>query len=71
MLAARAAGIFPLMPLVNRLSERPVDVPVQTVMWWGGMRGALVLVVALSLSQLDDQVRASAGGSELSATWIQ
>ena len=71
VLVARAAGIFPLMPLVNRLSERPVDVPVQTVMWWGGMRGALVLVVALSLSQLDDQVRASAGGSELSAAWIQ
>ncbi len=71
VLIARASGIYALMPLVNRLNARAVDVPVQTVMWWGGLRGALVLVVALSLSQLDGAVLAAAGGSEQSAAWIE
>ncbi|WP_418317051.1 cation:proton antiporter [Piscinibacter sakaiensis] len=71
VLIARASGIFTLMPLVNRVSEHKVDLPVQTVMWWGGMRGALVLVVALSLSQLDEQVLAAAGGSEQAPAWLE
>jgi CPA1 family monovalent cation:H+ antiporter len=48
-IVARAIGIFPLIPLVNRIQKEKIDSRYQTIMWWGGLRGALALVMALSL----------------------
>jgi CPA1 family monovalent cation:H+ antiporter len=47
---ARAISIYGLFPIVNRLPNiERVDARYQTVMVWGGMRGAMTLVLALSL----------------------
>jgi CPA1 family monovalent cation:H+ antiporter len=47
---ARAVSIYGLFPIVNRLPNiERVDVRYQSVMVWGGMRGAMTLVLALSL----------------------
>ncbi|MEO5510253.1 MAG: sodium:proton antiporter, partial [Longimicrobiales bacterium] len=48
--AARAISIYGLFPIVNRLPNiERVDLRYQTIMVWGGMRGAMTLVLALSL----------------------
>ncbi len=50
MLLSRAALIYGLMPLVGRLpGSRPVGMPYQAVMFWGGLRGAIALAIVLSL----------------------
>ena len=50
MLISRAALIYGLMPLVGRLpGSQPVGLPYQTVMFWGGLRGAIALAIVLSL----------------------
>ena len=50
MLLARAVIMFVLMPLVNHLpGSRPVELPYQFVMFWGGLRGAIALAIVLSL----------------------
>jgi CPA1 family monovalent cation:H+ antiporter len=47
---ARAVSIYGLFPIVNHLPNiERVDARYQTVMVWGGMRGAMTLVLALSL----------------------
>lgn len=71
ILVARAVGIYPLIALVNRYLPERIDVRYQTIMWWGGIRGALVLVMALGLSSFDAQVLANLGGSGTSAGWLQ
>jgi len=49
---ARAAGIFGLFPFVNRLpSVEKADARYQAVMVWGGLRGAMSLVLAMSIPQ--------------------
>jgi monovalent cation:H+ antiporter, CPA1 family len=49
-LLARAVSIFGLFPLVNRLPAiEKVDTRSQAVIVWGGLRGALSLVLAMSL----------------------
>jgi monovalent cation:H+ antiporter, CPA1 family len=49
-LIARFVSIFGLFPLVNRLPNiEKVDWRNQTVIAWGGLRGALSLVLAMSL----------------------
>lgn len=49
-LAARACSVFGLMYLAHRLfSLERVSLGLQTVIWWGGLRGALALGIALSL----------------------
>ncbi len=50
MLLSRAVVIFGLVPLVGRLpgAER-IDRGYQAVMYWGGLRGAIGLALALSL----------------------
>lgn len=49
-LVARGISIFGLFPFVNRLPNiETVDWRNQTVIAWGGLRGALSLVLALSL----------------------
>lgn len=50
MLIARAASVYGLMPIVGRLpSAEPVQRRYQTVIFWGGLRGAICLAIALSL----------------------
>ena len=48
MLVARALVIFGVLPLVGSLSE-PVGRRYQAVMFWGGLRGAIALAIALHL----------------------
>jgi monovalent cation:H+ antiporter, CPA1 family len=51
-LAARAIGIFGLFPLVNRLpAVEKADARYQAVMVWGGLRGAMALVLAMSIPE--------------------
>jgi CPA1 family monovalent cation:H+ antiporter len=70
VLVGRAAGIFPVIPLVNRFVPKRIQGQFQVILWWGGMRGALVLVMALSLSQFDAAVLATVG-PESSPGWAQ
>lgn len=50
MLLARAVVIFSLVPLVGRLpGAEQIDRRFQAVMYWGGLRGAIALAIALSL----------------------
>ena len=50
VLVARALGIFTCVPLLNRLAPiEAISRPCQVVMFWGGLRGAVTLALALSL----------------------
>ena len=50
VLLARALGIFTCVPLLNRLAPiEAINRPYQVVMFWGGLRGAVTLALALSL----------------------
>jgi len=48
VLLARAVSVYPLC-LLFRFGTRPVSFAEQHVLWWGGLRGALGLALALSL----------------------
>lgn len=50
--AARAVSIYAIFPLLNKLPwvER-ADFPHQTAMAWGGLRGAMCLVLALAIPE--------------------
>lgn len=51
VLIARAAVTFGLLPLVGRLpGSEPINWRYRTVLWWGGLRGAVALALAFSLS---------------------
>ncbi len=53
MVAARAIVVFGLVPMISHFSaEEPIDTRYQAVMWWGGLRGAIALALALSLGEL-------------------
>jgi CPA1 family monovalent cation:H+ antiporter len=53
MLISRAVVIFGLLPLSSRLpGVEKVSRPFQTVMWWGGLRGAIALAIVLSLENM-------------------
>ena len=47
-LLARAVTVYPLCLLFRR-SAKVISIPTQHVLWWGGLRGALALALALSL----------------------
>jgi len=52
MLISRAFVIFTLAPMVGRLpGTEAVSRPYQAVMYWGGLRGAIALAIALSLPE--------------------
>lgn len=56
MLLSRAAMVYGLMPLVGRLpGSAPVSLGYQTVMFWGGLRGAIALAIVLSLPPFEFQ----------------
>jgi CPA1 family monovalent cation:H+ antiporter len=47
---ARAAAVYGLIPVVNRFSKaEAVDRRNQTVLFWGGLRGAVALALVLSI----------------------
>ncbi len=50
VMIARGVAIFGLVPAVGRLpGSEPIDARFQTVLWWGGLRGAVALALAFSL----------------------
>ena len=52
VLVARSITIFGLVPVINRFpNAEPVDLKYQTIMFWGGLRGAVALALALSLPE--------------------
>ncbi|CAN5588375.1 hypothetical protein BH20ACT15_BH20ACT15_10310 [soil metagenome] len=59
VLVSRPLAIFPIMPLLNRLSRLPeVGVRNQMVLVWGGLRGGVALALALAIpASLPDQER--------------
>ena len=50
VLAARALTVYPLCLLFAR-SRWAIPMPAQHVLWWGGLRGALGLALALSMPE--------------------
>ena len=48
VLCARALAVYPLSALFLR-SRRRITLSEQHILWWGGLRGALAIALALSL----------------------
>ncbi|MCH9697908.1 MAG: sodium:proton antiporter [Gammaproteobacteria bacterium] len=55
VLVVRLLGMFLLIPLATSFTpEQPIDRRYQTILFWGGLRGAVTLALALSIpKQLD------------------
>lgn len=52
MLAARAAGIYTLVPATVRVFKLPhVTMGERHVMWWGGLKGGLAIAIVLSIPE--------------------
>ncbi len=49
VIVTRAIAIYGLGFLSNRLANSEIPVPAQTVLWWGGLRGAVSIALALSV----------------------
>ncbi|MDA0789545.1 MAG: cation:proton antiporter [Proteobacteria bacterium] len=74
MLISRALVIFAVVPLVGKLPEsEPIGLPFQTVMYWGGLRGAIALAIVLSLPAFEykDELVAIVMGAVLATLVIQ
>jgi CPA1 family monovalent cation:H+ antiporter len=59
VIVSRPLAIFPVMPLVDRMSRTPnVGLRNQAVVVWGGLRGGVALALALAIpEELPDQER--------------
>lgn len=54
MLVSRAVVIYGLVPMLERLpNSNPISRGYQTVMYWGGLRGAIALAIVLSLPEFE------------------
>ena len=54
MLISRAVVVFGVVPLLGKLPRAdPIGLPFQSVMYWGGLRGAIALAIVLSLPEFD------------------
>ena len=54
MLLSRAVVIYGLVPLLGKMpNSNPVSRAYQTVMYWGGLRGAIALAIVLSLPEFE------------------
>ena len=51
VLVARAIVVFSLVPLVNFFRSAKISFPFQLVSYWGGLRGAVPLALALSIDR--------------------
>jgi CPA1 family monovalent cation:H+ antiporter len=51
VLASRMATVYGLVPLINLGQKEKVDWRFQTVMFWGGLRGAVAIAIALGLPE--------------------
>lgn len=52
MLASRAVVVYGTVPLIEKLpGTEPIDRGYRTVMFWGGLRGAVALAIVLSLPE--------------------
>ncbi|HVI90610.1 MAG TPA: cation:proton antiporter [Dongiaceae bacterium] len=60
-LAARALVVFAILPLMRKLNRGgDIGNGMKTVMWWGGLRGAVSLALALAVTEnpsIDEGVR--------------
>jgi CPA1 family monovalent cation:H+ antiporter len=74
MLGARAAMIYGLMPVLGRIhNQMPVARSYQTVMFWGGLRGAIAVAIALSLPVFENSeiISAAVMGAVLFTLFVQ
>ena len=54
MLISRAIVIFTVVPLIGRMpGAEPIGMRFQSVMYWGGLRGAIALAIVLALPPFD------------------
>jgi len=51
VLASRAFSVFAPFPFLKRVMKQGVSIKDATIMWWGGLRGALSMVLVLSLPE--------------------
>lgn len=51
VILTRAVAIYGLGSLSNRLANSAITIPVQTILWWGGLRGAVSIALALSVPE--------------------
>ena len=51
MIAMRAISIYGLGGLSNRFAKSDIPLPDQTILWWGGLRGAVSIALALSVPE--------------------
>lgn len=50
VLAARAAGVYSMVPATTKLFDLPhVSMGERHIMWWGGLKGGLAIAIALSI----------------------
>ena len=49
VMVARAISIYGCLSFIGLFQSKPVDLRCQTVMVWGGLRGAVALALALSI----------------------
>ncbi|MFQ5724323.1 MAG: cation:proton antiporter, partial [Terriglobia bacterium] len=61
VVVARAVGVFSLVPLLGRFTEK-IDLRFQTIMFWGGLRGAVALALVLAVAN-DPNPKVSALGN--------
>lgn len=76
MLLSRAAMIYGLAPLAGRFSRHshPISYPYRHLLFWGGLRGAITLALALSLEHtiaIGETVVALATGAVLFTILVQ
>lgn len=64
VIGARALGVFASVPLVNRFVDR-ISLRYQAVMWWGGLRGAVSLALALTVFAYVDVPQPGGGTASL------
>lgn len=54
VLIARLIVIYGLIPLINKIPKQPkIKIPYRTVIYWGGLRGAIDLAIVLSLDKFE------------------
>ncbi len=51
VLASRAFSVYVPLPFLKRFMSQGISIKDSTVLWWGGLRGALSMVLVLSLPE--------------------